>query len=202
MSLIKVKEFGYGIDNETLDLTILIPENSELENFRIATQNDVTDGVNFLSIGKEYIEGIVTFTTIFERVSTEDAVIDNKNYWAYKIKNTFPVKVDRKDLTFITMKLKEDIDISYIVSCECGDDSLVTVFPLFDIVPLKLQALNSYKDFISKCDIPKAFIDKVLQIKAIELAICLKEYVKASEYWKKFCKFDIPAPPKNCGCHG
>lgn len=209
MSLIKVIEFGYGIDNKTLDLKILIPESSELESLRIATQDDVTEDVNFSVIGKEYIPRIYSFESIFKRVESEDTVIDGVNYVAYKTRtdsedvgaNTIPV--DRKDLTFITMRLKDDsVSIDTILACDCGEDNMTIVFPMFDIVPLKIAALNTYKAEISRCDISKGFLDKILQIRAIELAICLKDYVKAAEYWRMFYKFNIPMSHKSCGCHG
>ena len=209
MSLVKVKEFGYGLDNKTLDLTILLPKGTELDSFRIATQDDVFPGVNFTVIGKECIHGSITFATLFKRVPEEDEIEKENDYWAYRLKEDAPlvdeennpITISRENLTFLTMTLNEEVDASYILSCECGDDNLVTVFPMCDMLPMKLAALKMFNAEKNPCEMPKGFIDRILQIKAIELALCLKDYVKAAEYWRKFYNFKVPVQ-KSCGCHG
>jgi hypothetical protein len=58
---------------------------------------------------------------------------------------------------------------------------------MFDILPIRLKALCLVKNTECGCELPRAFIDKILQIDALELSLTCKDYHQAALYWKKLC---------------
>ena len=53
---------------------------------------------------------------------------------------------------------------------------------------LKLQALKQVRFEGEDCVLTDSFIDKILQIKTIELATTSRDYARAATYWKMFYK--------------
>lgn len=210
MKLIEVTQVGFGFDGKTLDMNIVIPKDSYLVSFRVATQKDVTEGSDFDHIGREYIDETnpqASFLTLFTLV--KEFIDDKGNEYAeYHLgydpvsAKGYPIAVSKEDLTLIAMELNADLDISFIEDpCKCGVDSLTTVVALYEMMPMMLAALNEFAP-VTDCEMPRAFMDKILRIKAIELALCLGEYIKAALYWQKFYTAKPIMKHKTCGCHG
>ena len=218
MGLAIVKNFGYGMDGKTLDLTIAIPKGSYLKHFWIANQNDIQDN-NSTKVGLDYIKAIQNmyksidtenaFKKLFEYLGDYTCKETGNIYDLYKLNQDcmwstdksvgIGVKVSQNDLTFITMEVYlSNQEASFKVSTQCGEDNTVTIFPLYNLLAIRLKAL-SYAQFLNgTCTLPADFIDKILQIKAIELATLSEDYYKASTYWNKFYK----GTNKRCNCHG
>lgn len=223
MSLIKIKDSGYGIDGKTLDLIIAIPQGSYLTEFWVANQNDITAD-NSTHKGVEYIKAIQNinknmtkkdaFLELFTYLDSYTSKEDGNTYDRYRInpscasfynnKARIGITVSQNDLTFITMKvIPQGYGYGFKYSTECGADNTEVVFPLYNLMCLRLRAL-SYAQFIGcSCDIPLEFIDKILQIEAIKLSICSGNYYKAATYWNKFYGGkNIATNIKRCNCHG
>lgn len=203
MSLIKVKDLGFGLSGTRVDITIAIPKDTYLYSFRVYNQKDVIDKNCSDSIGTDYIEYYVTT----ERCTREEAfhmlfgeAIDQYTdastqtvYEVYRIGENEVTGISQKDLTFIAMELLAESET-------CSDTKLIE--PLFNLTPMRLAALDAAKSIKDSCNIPRIFIDKILQIKAIEVALCCGAFCEAAKYWNMFYGKDVAKTIKKCGCHG
>lgn len=206
MSLIKVKELGFGIDGKSLDITIAIPTGSYLRVFRVYNQKDLIDTNCEDAPGIDYIEQYQmggTKEEAFHRLFSAIEGCVEDGYTLYKLDSSKLPNVSQKDLTLIAMELEAD-SVSALPSTPscCGEDSTVLTVPLYELLPLRLKALDAVSLIDNSCDIPKEFIDLLLQIKAIELALCCKDFCKAAEYWNRFMNSDKIKVRKGCGCSG
>ena len=59
--------------------------------------------------------------------------------------------------------------------------------PIFNTNIIYQQSMKYIRSIESNCDIPKQFIDYILRIKALELAL-IGNYLLAIKYWNKFFK--------------
>ena len=225
MSLIKVKEIGFGLKGNTLDITIAIPKGSYLKNFYVFTQEDTAKAdCTSLNIGVDYIEAVkntiigaktdyAAFNKMFTKLCEAADPITENIYEIYQIKPDFEwlinsesfglgIKVSQKDITFVKMELEVGTSEDFEYSTECGEDITSLIVPLYNLLPYKLGLLYTPGIGSDSCSIPRSFIDKYLQIKAIELALCCKDYCKAAEYWSKFISKRAKVLIKECGCHG
>ena len=204
MSLIKVLDIGFGLTGSTLDITIAIPKDTYLYSFRVYNNKDVADTNCSDSAGTDYIELYVeqgfsrkvSFHKVFgDKIDTYSDHVDGKEYDVYKFENgEISVKVSQKDLTFVYMELMDS------TAETCSDTKLIE--PLFNLTPMRLAALDSASQLKDSCNIPRAFINKVLQIKAIEVALCCGAFCGAAKYWNIFYGKGIDKTIKKCGCHG
>lgn len=221
MSLIHIKEIGYGIKGDTLNMTIAIPKGSYLKEFWVTTQKDIAESDCTANAGIDYVEGVknlgisslqTVMDKIFEYQCDYTDTLTNNVYGIYKLKSDFlwvydkkpgaGINVSRKDLSIITLKLDSDsVPTNFVISSECGEDNTVLRIPLYDLLPARLVALNTAKGLNNICDLPKDFMDKVLQIKLIELALCCNDYCKALFYWHKFFDSEDKVQYVKCGCH-
>lgn len=224
MALIKIIDIGYGIDNKTLNITIALPENTYLEHLYVAGSKDMTD-TNDTTLGMDYIKKTMTtysitaqeaFYKLFENKGImTPAFNDTKGSWYIytlkaldidlNIKECIPV-VNKSDINFITFKVNADTITAenYIQSTDCGTDNTEFILPLYDTMTLKIDALKYYNSDCCTCELPVDFINKILQIRAIELAVCTNNYYKASCLWQQFYTdaANQPLTTKTCNCHG
>lgn len=225
MALIKILDIGYGLNNKTLNVTIALPKKTYLEHLYVAYNSDITN-TNTTNVGIDYINKIMTiynitakeaFNKLFEsKGEMTPAFNDTYGIWQVytlkaldtdlEIKECLPL-VDKDTINYITFKLNAD-SISaedYIKSSNCGEDNTELIVPLYDTMTLKLDALKYYNSDCCTCDLSVDFINKILQIRAIELALCTKNYYKASCLWQQFYSSAVknqPLTSKSCNCHG
>lgn len=228
MGLAQVKKYGYGIDGKTLDLVIAVPKGTYLKGFWIANQNDIQAdnstrvGIEYISAIKNLLQNIDTvtaFNKLFKYIGDFTCKDTGYEYDLYQLNQDFSwasvnkvgigINVSQNDLNFITMEIGYPADNTpygitqrYKDSNDCGSDNIVTVFPLYNLLAIRLRALSYAKFIDCSCEIPADFIDKILQIKAIELANLSQDYYKASVYWNKFYKGKNIVTNKRCDCHG
>lgn len=86
-------------------------------------------------------------------------------------------------------------------NCASTDDSILVV-PLYNVNALRVYALAAAKNFCNSCEIPYMFIDRILQIKTIELCLSAGNYFRASVFWNKFFKNKHIVTNSKCICHG
>ena len=195
MSLIKLKDIGFGLNGKTLDITIAIPKDRYLVSFHVYTQNDIAGG-SCSGIGTEYLDGSEeSFHALFgEPIGQETDPVTEQEYDIYKLLDSALVSpVSQQDMTIVSMQLTEE------GTEDCSDSKLMV--PLFNLTPLRLAALDSFKRD-EECAYNREFVDKVLQIKAIEIAICCRQYCDAAKFWKQFWSKKEVKQSKKCGCHG
>lgn len=124
------------------------------------------------------------------------------------------IHVSQNNLTFITLQLSltdsydnpsSGNNLSEGLNWDppqLGEDNSVLVYPLYNINALRLYALSSAKSVECPCKLPDEFIDRILQIRTIEMCLSNKDYYKASVFWNKFFKNKHFATNNKCVCHG
>ena len=216
MKLINVKDFGYGIDGHSLNLTILIPKNCYLKTFLILNHKEIEDiddiSESYIPIppykerGYKDASDSSLFLQYFKYI--KDVEIDGEEYSLYStyknrdaVTGRIIVPVDPNDLSFICMEVAGESLQEEAVLDEYSCSEKKEVFPLFDSITLEIKALDAAKS-MECCDYPRAFIDKILQIKAIKMSLLACEFYRAATYWKKFYDNEEAFTGKNCNCNG
>lgn len=108
---------------------------------------------------------------------------------------------DMNHLFFVTITTDGDIVNSNLETLPCGADDMTTMGTTVNLYPYYVQAMQYIKELGNTCDIPRNFIDYILKLKALELAIKTGNYGTAITYFKTF--FDRNATitgGKDCGC--
>lgn len=225
MGLIKVLEYGYNLYNKNLQLKIAIPKHSYISAFYVCNQDDVFSDNNvninnyFQRGNHNYIHTLPSEEQIFKSMFThlsDYTESENNEYSIYELNNDFSgqllvnsgqgVQVSKDDLTFITLKLKNSsptFTVNQVITSECGYDETVHTVVLYDDLKLKLDILESAKCIECVNNIPENFINKILQLKALELSICTKNFYNAAQYWIKYYKHkNNGILKKTCECNG
>lgn len=83
----------------------------------------------------------------------------------------------------------------------CGMDNVNSLGVTFSMCPIYNETMQYVKEVENTCELPKAFINKILQLKAIQYSINSGHYTQAIEYYNKFYK-NLNVNPKTCGCNG
>jgi hypothetical protein len=73
---------------------------------------------------------------------------------------------------------------------------------LYNVNALRVYALAAAKNFGNSCELPDTLIDRILQIRTIELCLSAGNYFKASVFWNKFFKNKHIVTNSKCICHG
>lgn len=85
--------------------------------------------------------------------------------------------------------------------CDISDNSCL-IIPLYNINALRIHALSAAKNLECSCEFPNDLVDRILQIKTIEMSLAAKNFYKASFFWNKFFKNKHIATNNKCICHG
>lgn len=167
---------------------------------------------------KLIIEAVVENYRYFDDVYISSITVDNNNNYsaAGPVNNpVFEGKEKRvrlclsaKDLNLST--LDDNIFIVYARATgipspdtPCGMDNEFTMAIALNLRPIYNMAMGYIKELDSSCNIPKGFIDAILRIKALKLALKTGNYPVAFKYWDKLFKNKISViPTKHCGCNG
>lgn len=154
-----------------------------------------------------FIDSIIidTQATFLESGPSSKAIY---NYKVEGDKKALRLELDKLDLStslndnlfFIYVKTK-GIPADYT---PCGMDKRTSLRALFNFYPAFQHAFGYIKELSNSCcDIPKTFINFILQYKAFELSIRVGHYTEAINYWKKFfSSIKGSTINSNCGCHG
>lgn len=86
-------------------------------------------------------------------------------------------------------------------STPCGMDNVNSLGVTFSLCPIYNETMAYVKEIESTCDLPKSFINMILQLKAIQYSINSGHYTQAISYYNKFYK-NLGVRTKPCGCHG
>ena len=215
MGLIKVLEYGFGSDGKTLNFTISVPNKCYINHFYIATNSDVLKykTTNVIDVFQEVKKVFPDYSDkqIFDMMFLykEQIHSDNskKTLDVYQLKDNFiwntnvGITVDSSKLYFITLQLYVNPETTYQILPICGEDTNILVHPIYNDLNLKLDVLKYAKiNHNCNCSINREFIDKLLQIKAFDLAINLCDYIFAAELWEKLYK--NKTNKSNCQCNG
>lgn len=85
----------------------------------------------------------------------------------------------------------------------CGYDEEYAVGATFSMCPIYNLTLQYIKEVQNSCDIPRKFINAILQLKAVEYSINSKHFEQAAVFYKKFfTNTKDLGYTHNCGCHG
>ena len=84
----------------------------------------------------------------------------------------------------------------------CGMDNQTELACIVDLYKIYQLNLPFLREINNGCCIPKEYIDLILRIKALEIAMKTNNYTMAVQYWKKFFKKNSPLTLQTCGCHG
>lgn len=84
----------------------------------------------------------------------------------------------------------------------CGFDNEYSLGVTFDLCPIYNETMQYIKEVENECELPKGFINMILQHKAIQYSINSGHYLQAVNYYNKFYKDLSVVTTKPCGCHG
>lgn len=82
----------------------------------------------------------------------------------------------------------------------CGMDNITTMGIVTNMYPFYQQAMNYIGEIADTCSVPQNFIDYILKIKALELAVKTGNYPDAIKYYNKFFKNKEGIIIKKGGC--
>lgn len=103
----------------------------------------------------------------------------------------------KNDLLFITPNIKGNPS----PDTPCGQD-INKVGVVYNRKALMQRGLGYLKELGNTCSIPKGFIDFILRVKALDMAIETCNYMEAIKYWKMLNRMPAKTTTNNCGCHG
>lgn len=84
----------------------------------------------------------------------------------------------------------------------CGFDDEVSVGVTFSLCPIYNETMQYVKQVESSCELPRDFINMILQFKAIEYSINSGHFTQAIKFYNKFYKNFSAGVVASCGCHG
>lgn len=87
-------------------------------------------------------------------------------------------------------------------STPCGFDETPSVGVTFSLCPIYNETMQYVKEIESNCDLPKNFINMILQFKAIQYSINSGHFTQAIKYYNKFYKNLSVSTSNSCGCNG
>lgn len=86
--------------------------------------------------------------------------------------------------------------------CSC-DLKITTYVWVGDIIKMKIEALNMYSgELCCNCEIPVNFLNRVIQITALEYAVQSEDTALIDELMCIVTGNNTTTKGKGCGCHG
>lgn len=84
----------------------------------------------------------------------------------------------------------------------CGMDNINTLGVALNLRPIYNSGMAYIKQVEKSCEIPKGFINFILEYRALDLALKTENYVQANKYWNKFFKSNdiVSLNTNSCGC--
>ena len=84
----------------------------------------------------------------------------------------------------------------------CGYDDVNSVGVTFSMCPIYNKTMGYIKEIENSCEIPKDFINMIIQLKAIQYSVNSGHFTQAVKYYNKFYKNLSVNTSHTCGCHG
>jgi len=84
----------------------------------------------------------------------------------------------------------------------CGFDETYEVGVTFSLCPIYNATMGYVKQVENSCEIPRDFVNMILQFKAIQYSIDSGHFTQAIAYYNKFYKNLSVNTYSTCGCHG
>lgn len=82
----------------------------------------------------------------------------------------------------------------------CGMDNITTLGTVSNMYPFYQQAMNYIGEIAADCSIPQNFIDYILKLKGLDIAVKTGNYTDAINYYNKFFKGKEESSTKKGGC--
>lgn len=191
--MIKFHELKITPDNKHLIIDVSVEESSYYED--IILDSIVIDTHN------TYVENGPSSKPVFTyNVTEEDDV--NKKHTSLVI-DLEDLNIPIRSTMFFVYVLTSG---SYSPDTPCELRKTTEIGTVVNLYPLYTQAMMYTKEVANSCTIPKGFIDCILKIQALDLAIRTGNYIEAIRYWNKLFKSlslkAIDSPSNYCVCHG
>lgn len=112
--------------------------------------------------------------------------------------NLTPADLPLNGLLFVYVRTKG----TPAVDTPCGFDNMTTLGTVTNMYPFYQQATNYIGELANKCSVPQNFIDYILKMKGLELAIRTGNYTDAIKFYNKFFngKESTVIGRGGCGC--
>lgn len=166
-----------------------------------------------------YIDASVLDMPYFENVYIDKIVIDTQDTFSTKGVSSTPVytyqvegnvkniKLTVSDYNILVPQMEGTMFFVYIITkgtpssdVPCGFDNPSTLGVAVDTYHIYKKGLKFIQEVYDSCDIPKYFIDFILQYKAFQMCLKTRDFPMAITYWKKF--WGTAKQPNKCTCHG
>lgn len=164
-------------------------------------------------IGSIIIDNQDTYSTngpssnpIYKRSFSSTDLVTGKEIGGFKKIN---LTISAKELQDNNGDLNDDILYIYLVAVgtpstdtPCGMDNINTLGVALNLRPIYNSGMSYIKQVEKSCEIPKEFINFILEYKALDLALKTENYLQANKYWNKFFKNNkvVPLNTTSCGC--
>ena len=155
---------------------------------------------------------------IYSNVFLDSIVVDNQDtftengpssnpVYSYTVDKDDSVKHYRLCISYKEIDLANELFFVYVIakgvpdpSTPCGMDNATTVGVACNFYELLQSFMTYIREVERNCNIPKGFVDSILKLKALELALSTGHYTLAIKYWNKFFKDKIANNPPTCNC--
>lgn len=197
-------------DSKCLVIDVAIDEESYYENIyldkiAIDTQdtyvpNGPSDKAKIFTIRKESLD----------KVYADGKEIYVDDHYIY-VQGTDKLKHIKLYLTTqdLEVNLSKDMLFVYTIAtgtpapdtpCNCDVNKILSI--VYNDYEVYKSIIPLVKEISNECNNPVAFINKELQLKAIEYAIKSGNYLLAIKYWRKYFMNNINIVSKKCNCNG
>lgn len=82
----------------------------------------------------------------------------------------------------------------------CDMDNVTTLGVVTNMYPFYHKAIGFIRELASNCIVPQGFIDYILRLKALELAVKTGNYTDAVKYFNNFFSGKAAVKTGGCGC--
>lgn len=168
------------------------------------------------------IDASVIDEPYFENVYIDSIVIDNQDTYvangpSSEPKYIYPNEIEglEEETKRVRIKLtKSDISLDDLLfvyvratgtpaaDTPCGMDNEVTLGVVTDVYPYYQQAMEYVKELANTCSPSQNFVDYILRLKGLKLAISTGNYTEAIKLFNKYFKNrkNINIAKGGCGC--
>ena len=122
---------------------------------------------------------------------------------------TISITISAKEFLDNDGDLNDDILYVYLTAVgspsadtPCGMDNVNTLGVALNLRHIYNSGMAYIKQVEKSCEIPKGFINFILEYRALDLALKTENYIQANKYWNKFFKNNdiISLNTNSCGC--